>query len=179
MSHSDTDHARNKPGAGAEPNADPAGSPRDKLVIAPEARARELFDSGYCCSESVLMAIAEHRGIRSELIPAIASGFCGGIGRTGGVCGAVSGAIIGLGLVSGRNSARASNEELFKLVKLFMDSFKKRFGAADCPGLLDCDIGTWYGKLVFKKNNLIAQCRDFTGTATALAVYLLDARDDR
>ena len=67
-------------------------------------RSLELFRSGYFCAESVLQAIAENQDIQSDLIPKIATGFCSGISRTGGMCGAVSGGIMGIGLVAGRNS---------------------------------------------------------------------------
>ena len=50
-------------------------------------RSEALFQQGFCCAESVLQAIAESRGIQSELIPRIATGLCGGIAKTGGVCG--------------------------------------------------------------------------------------------
>jgi hypothetical protein len=50
-------------------------------------RSLELFTSGYFYAESVLLAIAESRGIQSDLIPRRATGFCSGIARTGGMCG--------------------------------------------------------------------------------------------
>ena len=34
-----------------------------------EKRAKELFDSGFYCAESVLQAVAEHAAIHSPLIP--------------------------------------------------------------------------------------------------------------
>lgn len=47
-------------------------------------KSRELFNSGYYCAESVLMAIAESRNVQSDLMPRIATGFCSGMARTGG-----------------------------------------------------------------------------------------------
>jgi len=44
-------------------------------------RAVSYFKEGYICAESVLMAYAEAQGIKSVLIPRIATGFGGGIGR--------------------------------------------------------------------------------------------------
>jgi len=73
-------------------------------------RSLDLFRAGFFCAESVLLAIAERRGIQSDLIPRIATGFCSGISRTGGLCGAVSGAIMGINLVAGRNSPSESVE---------------------------------------------------------------------
>ena len=39
-------------------------------------KSKAYFDSGYGCAESVLMAVTESKGIRSALIPRIATGFC-------------------------------------------------------------------------------------------------------
>ena len=50
-------------------------------------KSGELFASGYCCSESVLTAVAESKGISSDLIPKVATGFCGGIAHTCNICG--------------------------------------------------------------------------------------------
>ena len=41
-------------------------------------RSEELFQSGWYCAESVLLAIAEAHGIESEIIPKIATAFCSG-----------------------------------------------------------------------------------------------------
>ena len=80
-------------------------------------RSVELFKSGFFCAESVLLAIAESQGIQSDLIPRIATGFCSGISRTGGICGAVSGAIMGINLLAGRNSPAESIEVSYALTQ--------------------------------------------------------------
>ncbi|MHB9029628.1 MAG: C-GCAxxG-C-C family (seleno)protein [Candidatus Latescibacterota bacterium] len=50
-------------------------------------RSGELFDSGYLCAESVLVAIAESSGISTDAKPGIAAGFCSGMARTNRMCG--------------------------------------------------------------------------------------------
>ena len=72
------------------------------------ADAKQKFDQGLYCAESVLAAIADHYGIASDLIPGIANGFCSGLARTCGPCGAVSGAILALNMMLGRSTAEAS-----------------------------------------------------------------------
>ena len=57
-------------------------------------RSKQLFESGYGCAESVLLAVCESKGIQSVLIPRIASGFCGGVANTNGMCGTVAGGIL-------------------------------------------------------------------------------------
>jgi hypothetical protein len=71
-------------------------------------RAREFFDQEYLCGESVLLAVAESRGLANEWIPRAASGFCSGLARTGGLCGALSGGILAINLVLGRGRDRSS-----------------------------------------------------------------------
>src|SRR5512143_3425340 len=91
-------------------------------------RSLELFKSGYFCAESVLLAIAESQGTQSDLIPKIATGFCSGISRTGSMCGAVSGAIMGINLVAGRNSADESIEVSYALTQELLTSFERQDG---------------------------------------------------
>jgi len=73
---------------------------RESTVRAAEGYAEE----GYLCSEAVLLALAESMGVESELIPRIATGFAAGVARTGNLCGALSGAVMGLGLRYGRDA---------------------------------------------------------------------------
>jgi hypothetical protein len=49
------------------------------------------------------MALAECMGVESGLIAKIATTFGAGMSREGEVCGALSGAVMGLGLRYGRN----------------------------------------------------------------------------
>jgi len=66
-------------------------------------RSGELFDSGFWCAVRVLHAIAESKGIKSDLIPKIATGICAGISRTNNICGALSGAIMAILLIEQDN----------------------------------------------------------------------------
>jgi C_GCAxxG_C_C family probable redox protein len=63
------------------------------------------------------------------LIPRIATGFCSGISRTGGMCGAVSGAIMGINLVAGRNSPAESLEVSYALAQQLIGRFERQYGS--------------------------------------------------
>jgi C_GCAxxG_C_C family probable redox protein len=80
-------------------------------------RSGEFFDPGLYCAESVLLAIAEGKGMKSDVIPRIATGFCSGMSRTCGLCGAVSGAIMGINLFAGRSSPDRSVDQNYALVR--------------------------------------------------------------
>lgn len=137
-------------------------------------RSRELFDSGYYCAESVLLAIAEEKGIQSVLIPRIATGFCSGIARTCGQCGAVSGGIMSLNILTGRDTAEEPVDENYAIVRKLMDMFENKFGSINCKQLTGCDLSTEEGLEAFRKGNLVEQCKDYTEETTRMALLLME-----
>ncbi|MGB6063169.1 MAG: C-GCAxxG-C-C family protein [Desulfomonilaceae bacterium] len=137
-------------------------------------RAGEVFESGYYCAESVLLAVAEGRGIKSEVIPRIATGFCGGMSRTCGTCGAVSGGVMAIGLCLGRTTPNESVAPAYGAVGKFSEKFKARFGSINCKDLTGCDLGTEEGQNYFKANNLKEQCKGYTEEAARIAMLLIE-----
>ena len=144
------------------------------MTLDPVERSAELFDAGFCCAESVLKAVADEKGIKSELIPAIASGFCGGISRTRGMCGAVSGAIMAVNLLKGRSSPEQSQEENYKAVQELLAAFESEFGSLNCYDLTGCDLATPEGQEAFEKNRIHERCTGFVKQATGLVMAVPD-----
>jgi C_GCAxxG_C_C family probable redox protein len=68
-------------------------------------------------------------------LPGGASGFGGGIGRTGLVCGAIAGAVISAGLRYGTGSPDSDRDKLCELGTSIVRSFEERFGSANCRAL--------------------------------------------
>lgn len=136
-------------------------------------RSRELFKSGYFCAESVLLAIAENQGIHSALIPKIATGFCSGISRTGGMCGAVSGAIMGINLVAGRSSPSESIEFSYTLTQKLISHFERQYGSVNCRQLIGCDLATEVGQRYFMENHLMERCQQYAEEATRMVISLI------
>lgn len=62
--------------------------------------ALRLFESGFNCNQAVLTAFSGELGIDKETALKIGTGFGGGV-RRGDVCGAVSGAVMVLGMKQG------------------------------------------------------------------------------
>lgn len=104
--------------------------------------ATQLFAGGYNCSQSVLTIYANKYGINPELASRIATGFGGGIGRSGNICGAVSGAILAIGLAHGTSySDESDNKEMcYSLSKQFLQRFTKKFGSIQCSSLLGFNL---------------------------------------
>jgi len=142
----------------------------------PEGSSKALFDSGYYCAEAVLLAVAKHNGIESPLIPAIATGFCSGLSRTSGMCGALTGGILGLNLVYGRDREVESVEQNYFAVQRLVAEFGAACGSTKCSELLGCDLGTPEGQQTFRENKLHERCREYTAIATKIAVSLSDGK---
>ena len=151
-------------------------------VAAPErvaARSEALFRQGLFCAESVLLAVSEEHGIESDLIPRIATGFCSGVARTGGICGAVSGGIMALGLVHGRDDENTAVEAAYERVRDFVARFEAEFGSSNCCELIGCRLDTPDGQAHFRENGLWESCRVFTREAARMAMASLAESDAR
>ena len=133
-------------------------------------RSRELFGSGWYCAESVLMAVAEHQAIICKYIPKIATGFCSGLSRSGGMCGALTGAVLAIGLVLGRDEASESVDDCYRATREMMDGFIETFGADTCETLTGCHLGTDEGQARFRAENMHERCLEFVAGATRLAL---------
>ncbi len=142
-----------------------------------EERGRELFEGGLFCAEAVVKTIAERHGLNSELVPKMATGFCSGMARTGGPCGAMTGAVMALGLVLGRDDAEQSVEETYAAVRVMMEGFEERFGSTNCRELLGVDLDTPEGQQNFGEQKLGLKCVEYTGAAVGLVEEVLGESD--
>jgi C_GCAxxG_C_C family probable redox protein len=120
------------------------------------------------------LAVAESQGIQSDLLPKIATGFCSGIARTSGQCGAVSGAIMGLGLSSGRSEPGTPVEDHYDRVQELIHQFEKKFSSINCGELTGCDLATEEGQAKFRETNQIEHCLDYAEEATRIALSFLE-----
>ena len=121
-----------------------------------------------------MLSVAESKNIQSELIPKIATGFCGGIARTCAMCGAVSGAIMAINLFYGRSLPDESVETSYITVRKLISMFETKFGSTSCKQLTGCDLGTEEGLSTFMTNNLIEQCKNYTEEATRMAMSIIE-----
>ena len=96
------------------------------------------FRSGITCSSVVFSTFAGDLGLDPEQAKKIACGFGAGISKTGNICGAVSGAVMVIGLKYGMTEPGddAATEKIRELVREFMQEFTERHGSVNCTELL-------------------------------------------
>lgn len=101
-------------------------------------KAKDLFRQGYNCSQSVIAAFCDEIGLEFETALKIASSFGGGMGRLREVCGAVSGALMVLGMKYGYTDPLDQNSKTmhYKLIQDFAKDFEKECGSIICRELL-------------------------------------------
>ncbi|MBU2489859.1 MAG: C-GCAxxG-C-C family protein [Proteobacteria bacterium] len=138
--------------------------------------AAEIFDSGLDCAESVLLALSRRMGIESPWIPRIATGFCGGLARTNGPCGALTGALMALSLWAGRDAAKGSKDACYAAVQALVSRFGREFGSTNCLDLQGHNLSRPEGREAFtRENTREKKCRWFTERAASLAGVILES----
>ena len=134
------------------------------------------FGQGFNCAQSVCAAYAERFGIDRATALRMSAGFGGGMGRLGGTCGAVSGALMVLGLKYGATSTDNSTakEETYAQVREFVQQFTSREGSSVCKELLGCDISTPEGYAQAKEQKLFStRCKELVRAAAEVLEEML------
>lgn len=124
------------------------------------SEAMKMFIKGYNCAQSILYAFSSELGLPSEIALKISSGFGAGMGRTGEMCGAVTGGIMVLGMRHGwvENDDRTAKETTYFKTQELMSQFKLRHGSCKCRDLLNgCDLTTEDGQRFFKENDYLTK----------------------
>ena len=120
-------------------------------------KALEYFTThNYNCAQSVFTAYAEDYGIEKDKALQLSVGFGGGMGRLQETCGAVTGAIMVLGLASGfkEGDGRDKLNEVYAKVRRLAEDFTRAKGTLKCRDLLGCDLTSDEGHKFFVDHNL-------------------------
>ena len=128
-----------------------------------KAEAALDFFENYNCAQSILCAYADDCGLDKDKALQAAVGFGGGMGRLQETCGAVSGAIIVLGLSSGfkEGDGRDKINANYDKVRRLIGDFSAQKGTVRCRDLLGCDLSTKEGQKFFKDNKLRENCKGY------------------
>jgi C_GCAxxG_C_C family probable redox protein len=108
----------------------------EELSREARAKAGNYFRQGYNCAESIFLTFRPHLAPElDESLVRLATPFGGGLGHAGCVCGALSGAIMMLGLTKGRTSPETPRDTAYDLAGEFQKRFINEFGATCCRAL--------------------------------------------
>ncbi|OPY35520.1 MAG: putative redox-active protein (C_GCAxxG_C_C) [Methanoregula sp. PtaU1.Bin051] len=104
--------------------------------------AHRSFLKKFTCSAAVFSAFSQELGLDVDTAKKIACGFGAGISKTGNICGAVSGAIMVIGLKYGKSQEGddAATEKTRALTRQFITEFSEKNGSVNCTNLLGYDL---------------------------------------
>jgi len=151
----------------------------DPVTLSDMTRADEavaLFQEGFSCSQAVLAVFAEDFGFERDTALRISQGFGAGIAYTDDICGALSGAIMVIGLRYGRIKADdiAAKEKTYSVVTEFLQEFKKRNSSVACTGLLGYNLSDPQQVTEVKERKVVmTRCPSFVRDAVEIVEKLI------
>jgi C_GCAxxG_C_C family probable redox protein len=141
-----------------------------------EAAAGYMKD-GYNCAQAVIKTYAGDVGMNAEEAVKMASALGGGIGSTGHICGAVSGAalIIGMKFGSTDNTVKHSRAKAYQKAKEMLEKFAAQNKSVLCKELLGYDISTDEGLKQARESGVMAQkCPLFVSSAAKILESIIN-----
>lgn len=135
-----------------------------------------MFLDGYNCAQSVLASCAIYRGLPQEYALRVAQAFGGGIGRTGNLCGALTGALMAVGLRCAAMDASdgQSKTKAHELAQQIIAQFAARNKSLLCRELTGCDLSTEEGHKQFKEGGIQQRiCAELVRSGVEIAQHVL------
>ncbi len=122
--------------------SDPTNDENDEAE--PAKLAVALFRQGLSCSQAVLGAFCGRYGLDQATARKVSCAFGGGMASSGEMCGAVTGALMVIGLAHGRTTPEdvAAKERTYALSRQLWEELRARRGSLVCRELLGIDLGT-------------------------------------
>lgn len=131
------------------------------------AAAEELFKLGFHCSQAVLAVFCEDFGLSQETALKLACPFGGGMGGFGRTCGALTGAMLVVGLKYGSSVATdvEARQRTRQKTRELIERFEKSHGTSVCNELVGFDRSNLSGgELQAKRQHFYQTCPKFLET---------------
>ena len=142
-------------------------------------KAVTCFRGGINCTQALLSTYGRRFGLDEDLALGVAGAFGSGMG-IGETCGAVTGALMVIGLKYSRirGGVYLSREKTYDRAAYFISRFRERNNTVVCRDLLGCDVTTREGfKQAKKEKHFKKRCPKFVQDAAEILEEIL-ARDE-
>ena len=137
-------------------------------------RTVDLFPKALNCSQAMLTVFGEQYGLNAEMAAKFGRPLCGGMGHMARTCGAVSAAVLILGLANDGQDEAKAREASFAAVQQLFRRFEALHGTTECKSLLGADMSTEDGMKKIKGEKLVSQrCPAFVRDVASILETLL------
>ncbi len=116
--------------------------PKEQVFQLLDQKVDHYMELSHHCAQSAFLALSEQFGLgNSEMVKALSP--IPGIAERGETCGAVSGVLLALGLVFGKNSITdwQGYRDSLKPANEFCDRFEEELGSLRCRNIVDSEFG--------------------------------------
>ena len=136
----------------------------------------ELYHDKLNCAQSVFSVYVKEMGVDENTARAIATGFGAGIARSQQICGALTGAIMVLGVkFFNPENLYDSKEFIYYKTTELMERFKNIHGSCNCKDLIGVDFNTDEGIEFAEKNDLFnIKCKKYLNDVCTILDELIE-----
>ena len=138
-------------------------------------KAAAYYEQNFNCAQSIFATYAVEHGIEETLALRLGTNFGGGA-RKGELCGAVSGALMVLGLLYGHSERgdAAAKARAYALSEEYMNRFIRENGSVVCRELLGYDLSVPEQMASIREKDLFhVRCLEIIRSAAAILDKLL------
>ena len=139
-------------------------------------KAVDYYSHNFNCTQGVFTTYAVEHGMDEKLALKLATNFGGGA-RKGEMCGAVSGALMVLGLLYGHSESDDldTKAKAYAMAEVYMNRFIKKNGSVVCRELLGYDLSKPDEKAIILENNLFRTvCPDMIRSAVEILDEMIE-----
>ncbi len=140
----------------------------ETLSLEARNKAGNYYKEGYNCAEAIFLTFREY--LAPEMDPEmvkLVSGFGGGLGQAGCICGALSASIVALNMLGERTSQAGKRRESYQNSQEFHNRFAEKFGATCCRVLR---------KHPYESKERLTNCLKITGNTAKLLMEFLQEK---
>jgi len=133
--------------------------------------AEGCFREGINCSQAIFSTYGGAFGLDKVTALKAAAALGAGMGRMGEVCGAVTGALMVIGLKHGQTEAKdkEAKAKTYDCARNFAERFRAEHGSLLCRELLGCDLGTDEGMATARQKGYFTElCPKFVRSSARL-----------
>lgn len=141
----------------------------EEMSIEARNKAGNFFKEGYNCAESIFLTYREL--LAPDIDPTMVrlmTGFGGGLGESGCLCGALTGSIAALNMIKGRTTNQISRDEVYQLTKDFTDKFTEKYGVTCCRAL---------NPYPFETKEHLTNCLKITGNTSKMLMEFIQDKE--
>ncbi len=137
-------------------------------------RAVDLFSGGMICAQAMLTVYGEAHGLDADVAAKLGRPLAGGMGRSGRTCGALTSAVLLLGLSKDDPDETEARKACFHHVQQLLHRFTLRHGTTECSELLGADWNTPEGLRRIQNENLVrTRCPAFVRDAASILEQIM------